>query len=78
MKKLCETVGFLLFVQGTAGLLHEWFDWFRFLGVVRRLPFIRDYALFANIVLVVAGIAVMIASDSVKEEKEAGQGEVGK
>lgn len=67
MKKLCETVGFLLFVQGAAGLLHEWFDGFRFLGVVRRLPFIGDCALFADIVLVVTGIAVMIASDAVKE-----------
>ncbi|WNI21549.1 hypothetical protein [Streptomyces sp. ITFR-16] len=67
MKKLCETVGFLLFVQGAAGLLHEWFDWFRFFGLVHRVPFVRDYPLFAGIVLVVTGIAVMIASDAVRE-----------
>lgn len=67
MKKLCETVGFLVFVQGVAGLLHEWFGWFRFFGLVRRLPFIGDYSLFVSIVLVVTGIAVMIAADAVKE-----------
>lgn len=67
MKKLCETVGFLVFVQGVAGLLHEWLDWFGFLGAVRRLPFIGEYALFVSIVLVVTGAAVMIASDSIKE-----------
>lgn len=67
MKKLCETVGFLVFVQGAAGLLHEWFDWFRFFSVVRRLPFFGDHALFVCIVLVVTGVAIMIASDSIKE-----------
>uniref|UniRef100_A0AAU2VJL7 Uncharacterized protein n=1 Tax=Streptomyces sp. NBC_00008 TaxID=2903610 RepID=A0AAU2VJL7_9ACTN len=67
MKRLCETVGFLVFAQGAAGLLHEWFDWFHFIGLVQRLPFVGDYPLFVSIVLVVAGIAVMIASDSVKE-----------
>lgn len=67
MKKLCETVGFLVFVQGAAGLLHEWLGWFQFFGLVRRLPFIGGYSLFVSIVLVVTGIAVMIASDAVKE-----------
>ncbi|MFF1924813.1 hypothetical protein ACFVW8_30130 [Streptomyces sp. NPDC058221] len=67
MKKICETVGFLVFVQGVAGLLHEWIDWFSFFSLVPRLPFIRDYSLFVSIVLVVTGAAVMIASDSVKE-----------
>ncbi|MER5278620.1 hypothetical protein ABT025_23120 [Streptomyces sp. NPDC002809] len=67
MKRLCETVGFLVFVQGAAGLLHEWLDWFSFFSVVQRVPFIGDYSLFACIVLVVAGAAVMIASDAVKE-----------
>lgn len=67
MKKLCETVGFLVFAQGAAGLLHEWFDWFHFFGLVQRLPFIGGYSLFVSIVLVVTGIAVMIASDAIKE-----------
>ncbi|MCX4445910.1 hypothetical protein ACIOEZ_25425 [Streptomyces sp. NPDC087866] len=67
MKKLCETVGFLVFVQGVAGLLHEWFDWFRFFNLVQRLPFASDYSLYVSIVLVVAGAAVMVASDAIKE-----------
>ncbi|MCM2410837.1 hypothetical protein [Streptomyces sp. RKAG290] len=67
MKKLCESVGFIVLVQGGAGLLHEWFDWFRFFSVVRRLTFLGEYTLFVNIVLVVTGIAIMIASDAVKE-----------
>ncbi|MEU1435368.1 hypothetical protein ABZ438_14875 [Streptomyces sp. NPDC005786] len=67
MKRFCETVGFLVFVQGAAGLLHEWLDRFRFLSVVGRLPFVGDHTLFACIVLVVTGVAVMIAADSIKE-----------
>lgn len=67
MKRFCETAGFLIFVQGAAGLLHEWLDRFRFFGLVRRLPFVGDHAVFACIVLVVTGVAVMIAADSVKE-----------
>lgn len=67
MKKLCETVGFLVFVQGAAGLLHEWLGWFHFLGLVQRLPFIGGYSLFVSIVLVVTGTAVMVASDAIKE-----------
>lgn len=67
MRKVCETVGFLLFVQGVTGLLHEWLDWFRFFSLVQRLPFVAAYPLFASIVLLVAGAAVMIASDAVKE-----------
>ncbi|MEU1370613.1 hypothetical protein ABZ454_31350 [Streptomyces sp. NPDC005803] len=67
MKKLCETVGFLLFVQGVAGLLHEWLDWFRFFSVVRRLPLVGGHSLSVCVVLVVTGAAVMVASDAVKE-----------
>ncbi|MFF5335357.1 hypothetical protein [Streptomyces sp. NPDC013181] len=67
MKKLCETVGFLVFVQGVTGLLHEWLDWFHFFNVVLRIPFVAEHSLFVSIVLVVTGTAVMIASDSIKE-----------
>ncbi|MEV0783621.1 hypothetical protein AB0I52_11705 [Streptomyces sp. NPDC050423] len=67
MKKLCETVGFLVFAQGAAGLLHAWFGWFHLFGLVQRLPFVGGYSLFVSIVLVVTGIAVMIASDAIKE-----------
>lgn len=66
MKKLVETIGFIVFAQGAAGLLHEWTGWFRLWAVVARLDFLDDYGLFVNIVLVVTGGAVMIAADSIR------------
>ncbi|MEU9619111.1 MULTISPECIES: hypothetical protein [unclassified Streptomyces] len=67
MKKLCESAGFLVFAQGVAGLLNEWTGWFRFWTVVRRLDFIGPHATFVDIVLVVTGVAVMVAADRLKE-----------
>ncbi|MFD4026201.1 hypothetical protein ACFWRV_22240 [Streptomyces sp. NPDC058576] len=66
MKKIVETIGFLVFVQGIGGLLYEWTGWFRLWTVVRHIDFLSDRALFVNIVLIVAGAAVMIAADSIK------------
>lgn len=66
MKKIVETAGFLVFVQGVGGLLYEWTGWFRFWTLVRHIGFLSDRMLFVNIVLVVAGAAVMIAADSIK------------
>ncbi|MGW2179852.1 hypothetical protein ACWCXX_17465 [Streptomyces sp. NPDC001732] len=67
MKKLCETVGFVVCALGVAGLLNEWIGWFRFWAVVRRLDFIGPYTTFVHIVMVVAGFAVMVAADRLKE-----------
>ncbi|MEU3706884.1 hypothetical protein AB0E82_31850 [Streptomyces anulatus] len=66
MKKIVETIGFLVFAQGAGGLLYEWTGWFRLWTVVRRIDFLSDRGLFVNIVLIVAGVAVMIAADSIK------------
>ncbi|MFD9543299.1 hypothetical protein [Streptomyces sp. NPDC060022] len=66
MKKFVETAGFIVFVQGAAGLLYEWTGWFRLWVVVARLDFLDDYGLFVSIVLVVTGGAVMIAADSIR------------
>ncbi|MFE7335805.1 hypothetical protein [Streptomyces griseus] len=66
MKKIVETVGFLVFAQGVGGLLYEWTGWFRLWTVVRHIDFLGDRMLFVNIVLVVTGVAVMIAADSIK------------
>ncbi|MFJ8885313.1 hypothetical protein ACIRJR_18160 [Streptomyces sp. NPDC102402] len=66
MKKFVETAGFIVFVQGAAGLLYEWTGWFRLWAVVARLPVLDDHGLFAGIVLVVTGGAVMIAADSIR------------
>ena len=67
MKKFVETAGFIVCVQGVAGLLYEWTGWFRLWTVVARLRFLDDYGLFVNIVLVVTGGALMIAADSIKD-----------
>ncbi|MFD3657561.1 hypothetical protein [Streptomyces sp. NPDC058620] len=67
MKKFVESVGFVVFVQGMAGLLHEWTGWFRLWTVVRRVDFLGGNATFVHIVLVVTGVAVMIAADAIKE-----------
>ncbi|MCC8482059.1 hypothetical protein C6W96_30305 [Streptomyces sp. CS149] len=66
MKKIVETIGFLVFIQGVGGLLYEWTGWFRFWTLVRHIDFLSDRMLFVNIVLVVAGAAVMIAADAIK------------
>ncbi|MFJ3967559.1 hypothetical protein ACIPYR_05215 [Streptomyces parvus] len=66
MKKIVETTGFLVFVQGVGGLLYEWTGWFRFWTLVRHIDFLSDRMLFVNIVLAVAGAAVMIAADSIR------------
>ncbi|MET7311968.1 hypothetical protein ACWD7C_10705 [Streptomyces sp. NPDC005134] len=67
MKKRCESVGFIVFIQGVAGLLHEWTGWFRLWAVVRRMEFLGGYTVFVNIVLVMTGAAVMVAADRLKE-----------
>ncbi|MFB6779094.1 hypothetical protein ACFCX0_17110 [Streptomyces sp. NPDC056352] len=67
MKKLCESVGFIVFVQGVAGLLHEWTGWFRLWAVVRRLEFLSGYPVFVDIMLVVTGASVMVAADRLQE-----------
>lgn len=67
MKKFCESIGFIVFIQGVAGLLHEWTGWFRLWTVVRRVEFLGGYAMFVNIVLVMTGAAVMVAADRLKD-----------
>lgn len=66
MKKFVEAAGFIVFVQGAAGLLYEWTGWFRLWAVVARLDFLDHHGLFVSIVLVVTGGAVMIAADSIR------------
>lgn len=66
MKKIVETIGFLVLAQGAGGLLYEWTGWFRLWTVVRRIDFLSDRGLFVNIVLIVAGAAIMIAPDAIR------------
>jgi hypothetical protein len=64
MKKILEVVGFVLFVAGASGLIHEVTGWMpKFFGFLRLLPFLEGHEIYTNIVLAVVGIAVMAASD---------------
>ncbi|HEY9372061.1 hypothetical protein [Streptomyces sp.] len=72
MKKLLEIVGFLTLAAGVCGVIRELTDgWFRFMGFTRFLTeniwFLEDRALFANIVLAVLGLVIMIISDRVRK-----------
>jgi len=73
MKKSLETLGGLLVIGGLAGFVHLIFGWAPF-GFVARVagatPFVRDHEIAAYAVLVVAGLAVLVASDSVGPEEE--------
>ncbi|MGW1139003.1 hypothetical protein [Streptomyces zhihengii] len=63
MKKLCEIAGFLLFLWGAAGVVHELTGWFELWGVVRKLDFLDGYEMYASIVMAVTGLVLMVASD---------------
>lgn len=63
MKKIFEVAGFLLFVWGVGGVVHELTGWFKLWGVVDRLDFLDGYEMFASIVLAVVGVVLMVAAD---------------
>ncbi|MFI0986718.1 hypothetical protein [Streptomyces exfoliatus] len=70
MKKFLEVIGFLLALFGVAGVVRELTDgWFRLLGVTRFLTenvgFLQGRELFANIVIAVLGVVLLIVSDRV-------------
>ncbi|MFI6473044.1 hypothetical protein ACIBL5_22630 [Streptomyces sp. NPDC050516] len=63
MRKFLEVAGFLLLVQGIGGLVHEWTGWFSLWTLVHRPDALAGHEVFASIVLAVAGVAVLIASE---------------
>ncbi|MGA5195344.1 hypothetical protein [Streptomyces exfoliatus] len=70
MKKSLEVIGFLLALFGVAGVVRELTDgWFRLLGVTRFLTenvgFLEGRELFADIVIAVLGVVLLIVSDRV-------------
>ena len=67
MKKFGEALGFLIALNGVAGLIHEWLGWFRLWAVVRYLDFLDGYEIVANIALIVIGAIVMVAADQMKK-----------
>ncbi|MET9373926.1 hypothetical protein ABZX98_07225 [Streptomyces sp. NPDC002992] len=71
MKRFLEVLGFLTMVVGVCGVIRELTDgWFRLMGVTRFLTenvwFLEGRELFANIVIAVLGLVIMIASDRVR------------
>jgi hypothetical protein len=68
MKKPLETLGGLLILAGAAGFVHWWFGWAPF-GIVARVaraaPYLRDHEVVTYAALIVAGLAVLVAADSV-------------
>ncbi|MDI2124934.1 hypothetical protein [Yinghuangia seranimata] len=67
MKKLLETVGFVLAALGGAGVVQHYFGWFRLWAVTRHLTFLDGYLLWTNIGLLLIGATLMFASDSIHE-----------
>ncbi|MFF3314335.1 hypothetical protein ACFYV5_02350 [Streptomyces sp. NPDC003035] len=71
MKRFLEVLGFLTMVVGVCGVIRALTDgWFRLMGVTRFLTenvwFLEGRELFANIVIAVLGLVIMIASDRVR------------
>ncbi|MFF2777645.1 hypothetical protein ACFVU3_22360 [Streptomyces sp. NPDC058052] len=73
MRKFLEVSGFLLTVFGVCGVIRELTDgWFSFMGVTRFLTenvwFMEGREVFANIVIAVLGLVLMIVSDRVEKK----------
>ncbi|MFF4443871.1 hypothetical protein [Streptomyces sp. NPDC001502] len=54
---------FVLVVGGASGLLHEWLGWIHFMGFVRFLA-PDGYEIYSYIVMIVLGLAVGAAGDT--------------
>ncbi|MFE5908756.1 hypothetical protein ACFQ6B_06665 [Streptomyces wedmorensis] len=70
MKRFLEVVGFLLTVLGVCGVIRELTDgWFKLMGLTRFLTdnvgFLEGREVFANLVIAVLGLVLMVASDRV-------------
>ncbi|MEU4065500.1 hypothetical protein AB0F25_24285 [Streptomyces wedmorensis] len=70
MKRFLEVVGFLLTVLGVCGVIRELTDgWFKLMGLTRFLTdnvgFLEGREVFADIVIAVLGLVLMVASDRV-------------
>jgi hypothetical protein len=65
MKKFLEYVGFLLIIQGAAGLIYYFVGWFRLWTIVHYIRFLAGYEIVANVSLMVLGVVVMLAADRI-------------
>ncbi|SCF75713.1 hypothetical protein GA0115255_105361, partial [Streptomyces sp. Ncost-T6T-2b] len=66
MKKIVETIGVPRLHPGRGRAAVRVDGLVRFWTLVRHIDFLSDRMLFVNIVLIVAGAAVMIAADAIK------------
>ncbi|MFF9143645.1 hypothetical protein ACWGBV_31330 [Streptomyces sp. NPDC055051] len=72
MRRFLEVTGFLLAVFGVCGVVRELTGgWFSFMGVTRFLTegvwFLEGREVFANIVIAVLGMVLMIVSERVEK-----------
>ncbi|NUP43801.1 MAG: hypothetical protein HOY76_43955 [Streptomyces sp.] len=75
MRKACELVGGFLLFQGLIGIAHELIGWFRLMALVRFLPFLDGYELYASIGLTVVGfLVVAVAEESGKPSGKSSSG----
>ncbi|MER6145491.1 hypothetical protein ABT174_36630 [Streptomyces sparsogenes] len=63
MRKACEAVGGFLLFQGIVGIAHELIGWFRLMALIRLLPFLDGYELWASIGLAVVGLVVVAVAE---------------
>jgi hypothetical protein len=63
MQKTLQSIGFLLDVVGVAGLVHHFVHGFKLFALVSRIPLLSRYDLYASAVLIVLGLALLIAGD---------------
>jgi hypothetical protein len=66
VRKLLGFVGFLLMLEGVAGLVFHFVGWFRLWTFVHYIDFLKGYEIVANIALIVIGFVIAVASDKIK------------
>ncbi|NGO46193.1 hypothetical protein [Streptomyces ureilyticus] len=64
MKQVLEFLGVIAFLQGAAGLVHEFTDWH--IGLVQRVGFLDDYEIYASVALLVLSFALFAVAESRK------------
>jgi hypothetical protein len=73
MQAVLKVFGWLLLLQGVAGLVNGllgWWRWAHDLIVVNHLPFLEGYEVFAAIVIGVLGFVLLAIADSGDKEAE--------
>ncbi|MEV0615949.1 hypothetical protein AB0I81_21725 [Nonomuraea sp. NPDC050404] len=71
MQAVLKVFGWLLFLQGLAGLVNGllgWWRWAHDLIVVNHVPFLEGYEVFAAIVIGVLGLVLLVIPESEKSE----------